>query len=532
MPTSERLNVKPGNCERDLVPMQPTRTAGSDDGSARSLRAGTCRVRGVLAFSAALLASVALAGAGTPKRPNIVFIMCDDLGWADVGFHGSSIPTPNIDRLAKAGVELTRYYVSPVCTPTRAGLMSGRYWSRFGILGVQAIRSLPVDTVTLPRALKSAGYDTALMGKWHLGSKPEWGPQHYGFDHSYGSLGGGVGPYDHFYKFGPYQHTWHRNGELITEKGHVTALTGDEVVNWIAGRKDRDRPFFLYVPFTAPHLPIKEPQEWLDKLPADFAITMRAGAVPGGPPSRFSGTMARQYAACVMHADHQVGRIVAALEAAGKRDNTLIVVTSDNGGSTLNENANQPYPPDNYPEGRIPSSNLPLRGRKEDLYEGGVRVPCIVNWPRVLEPGSTDALASVVDWMPTFSGLAGFKPDKDLKWDGVDLWPRLTGRSQPQKSRLVYCGVREGQVLWEGDWKLISRYGKDGQTAGVELFNLEDDPYETTNLAPKMPDRVRAMQLRLAEVSRRDNDAVVPDREAMLREGRQLDAGPAARPKP
>jgi arylsulfatase A-like enzyme len=257
---------------------------------------------------AALVACTALVEAA----PNFVFILADDLGWADVAFHGGAAPTPNLDKLAKEGIELLQHSVAPVCSPTRVGLMTGRCWSRFGVTTPQNSRALRWDTVTLPRALKRVGYETCIVGKWHLGSKPEWGPNHFGFDHSYGSLAGGVGPYDHQYKKGEFQETWHRNEKLLSEKGHVTDLITKEACDWLAQRGEE--PFFLYVPFTAVHLPIKEPAEWLAKVPADFAGT---------------GEVARHYAACIMHLDDSVGRIVAALESTGKRDQTLSLRASN-----------------------------------------------------------------------------------------------------------------------------------------------------------------------------------------------------------
>jgi len=189
-----------------------------------------------LAFAAALLLAACLAdgraAAAERPRPNVVFIMADDLGWADVGFHGCRVPTPRLDGLAREGVELTAHHVAPVCSPTRAGLLTGRLWSRFGVTTPVNRRALPWDALTLPRALQAAGYDTCLTGKWHLGSLPEEGPNHFGFDHSYGSLAGGVTPWLHFYKQGPWMRTWHRDGTLIEEPGHATDLIAAEAVRW------------------------------------------------------------------------------------------------------------------------------------------------------------------------------------------------------------------------------------------------------------------------------------------------------------
>lgn len=424
--------------------------------------------------------------------PNFVFIMADDLGWADVGFHGGSAPTPNLDRLAREGLELTQHYVAPVCSPTRTGLMTGRFWSRFGVTTPQSERALPWDTITLPRALKSVGYDTALCGKWHLGSQPAWGPNHFGFDHSYGSLGGGVGPYDHHYKKGEFMKTWHRNETLLEEPGHVTDLITEEAVRWLGERTDK--PFFLYLPYTAVHLPIKEPQAWLDRVPA-----------------MITGEVARQYAACLMHLDDALGRIVAALEKAGKREQTVLVFTSDNGGSTA-ENAGQSYPPDDYAKGKLPGSNTPLRGEKGQLYEGGIRVPCIVSWPGTLKPGKVDAPMHIADWMPTFCALADYTPDKGLKWDGRNVWSVLNG-AEPMPQRLLYWTAPgfKASAVREGDFKLIVTTAKGKDAAKTELFDLAKDPHEKTDLSTSQPEKVSQLLAALKEVAKADKDALATD---------------------
>ena len=366
-------------------------------------------------------------------QPNIVFMIADDLGWADVDFHGGIVPTPNLSRLLDEGVELRQHYVAPVCSPTRTGLMTGRYWSRFGVTTPTNTQALPLETVTVARALREVGYETCITGKWHLGSKPAWGPNHFGFDHSYGSMAGGVTPWSHFYKRGPYSVTWHRNETLITEKGHVTDLLAAEACQWIEDRGG-DKPFFLYVPFTAVHLPIREPEAWMDRVPQEIA-----GKVP------------RQYAACILHLDDAVGRIAAALEKAGASDNTLIVFTSDNGGSTA-ENNDTKYPDDRCPGGKLPGNNLPLRGKKGDLYEGGTRVPTLVRWSGKIAAGTAcDAAVHVVDWMPTFCALAGSEADaQQLKWDGVNIWPVISGAGFVGDAFAVFCG---GRVSFAGTSK-------------------------------------------------------------------------------
>lgn len=433
-----------------------------------------------------VLAGLALAGVSAkaaPDRPNLVVIVADDLGWGDVGFHGGNALTPHLDRLAREGVELTHHYVATTCTPTRVGLLTGRYWSRFGIYSPNNGRALPWDTVTLPGALRSVGYETALTGKWHLGSKPEWGPQRFGFDLSYGSLAGGVGPRDHLYKRGEYMHTWHRNGGLFNEPGHVTSLVAEAAVQWIATRGSQ--PFFLYVPLHAVHLPLKEPGEWLARVPA--AITE---------------DVARQYAASIMHMDDTVGKIVEALDRADKRRNTLVMFTSDNGASWAVNNG-EDYPDDDYVGGRVPGNNRPLRGSKGDLYEGGIRVPALINWPGKLAPGKVEQPIHIVDWMPTLLALAGYTSAADLKWDGRDVWSHLSGQSRTRESRLLYWTSARAAAVRDGDMKLILAAGAD---ARPELYDLAWDPHETTDLASLRPAEVEALQRKLAAVARADRD--------------------------
>ncbi len=425
------------------------------------------------------------------ERPNFVFLIADDLGWADVDFHGGNVPTPHLDRLRREGVELAQHYVAPVCSPTRASFMTGRAWSRFGVTTPTNERALPFDTVTIAAALKEAGYDTCLTGKWHLGSMPEWGPNHYGFDHSYGSLAGGVGPWNHFYKKGPHSVTWHRNGELITEEGHVTDLITEEAVSWIAARDDA--PFFLYVPFTAVHLPVKEPPAYLDRVP-----------------DTITGEVPRHYAACIIHLDDAVGSIVEAVERAGKAEETVIVFTSDNGGST-SENNDTKYPADDYPEGRLTGNNLPLRGQKGDPYEGGTRVPTVVRWTGRLKPGTVcDTPLHISDWMPTFCALAGYDAGDSPRWDGRNVWGAITGETElPERSLYSAAPGFRARVLRRGDWKLIVFPGKEGRPEKVELFHLGNDPGEKADLSAKEPGRLAELRAELEAMMRADGDSTV-----------------------
>lgn len=429
-----------------------------------------------------------------PSKPNIVFIMADDLGWADVDFHNGFVETPNLRRLRSQGMELTQHYVAPVCSPTRLGLLTGRYWSRFGVTTPTNTLALPTTTVTLAEVLGTAGYQTCLTGKWHLGSEPQWGPNHFGFQHSYGSLAGGVTPWSHFYKKGPYSKTWHRNEKLITEKGHVTDLITKEAITWLENKKN-NQPFFLYVPFTAVHLPLREPESWLSRVP-----------------KQISGKVRRQYAAAVLHLDDAVGRILTAVDKLDKSENTFIVVTSDNGGSTA-ENNDTKYPDDLCPAGKLPGSNLPLRGKKGDLYEGGTRVPTIVRWKGEISPGSkNNTPVHIVDWMPTFCRLSGSTADaKNLKFDGVDLWPVFSGTRTLEDRPLYSAGTGfRSSTLRKGPWKLLLHWGrKSTDEVRVELYHIGDDSSEARNLASLHPGKVVELKKDLFELSRQDRDAQV-----------------------
>ena len=432
-----------------------------------------------------LLSFSAAVARADSSQPNMVFLIADDLGWADVAFHGGRAPTPNLDQLASEGLELTHHYVAPVCSPTRVGFLTGRCWSRYGITTPTNEQALPRETTTLATALRSCGYETCLIGKWHLGSKPIWGPNHFGFDHSYGSLAGGVTAWSHRYKRGPYSVTWHRNGSLLEERGHVTDLLTNEAVKWIEGRTEK--PFFLYVPFTAVHLPINEPQAWLDKVPN--SITRDIG---------------RHYAACVMHLDDAVGRILTALEKKGLRKNTLVVFTSDNGGSTATNNT-QPYPADDSPAGKLPASNRPLRGQKGSVYEGGTRVPTVVSWPEKITRRQESTPVFIADWMPTFCQLAGYQPPDGLRWDGTDLSPLLLQKTPLPERPIYIAGPRWKTVsLRLGNWKLIA-----SPNGPPQLFHVSKDPSEETNLASQEPERLQAMLATLKEVRASDNDSVV-----------------------
>lgn len=432
-------------------------------------------------YLVALLAALATLSAA--PRPNILVIVADDLGWADVGYHGSKIPTPNIDRLCRSGVELDRHYVSPVCTPTRIGLLTGRYWSRFGNTAPSNERCLPWGTETLASALRQAGYDTCITGKWHLGSLPEWGPRQFGFNHSHGSLAGGVNPNNHLYKTGRFSKTWHRDDRLIEEEGHATDLIAREAIRYI--RMKRDNPFFVYVPFTAVHTPFVEPEKYLR-------------ACRDVPEDR------RAFAACLAHLDERIGDILAAVDATGARERTLVLFFSDNGGQNPKSDDSTRYPGTGK-SCRLKGMNTPLRGWKAGTYEGGIRTPACVAWPGTIRPGRCEALLSVTDWMPTLTRLAGWRPAADLKWDGRDIWPILSGERAGNPERALYCkgpGGRTLAVIHDG-WKLIHT-PKGGR---FELYHLADDPEESRDLFHSEPDVVMKLQALLKRLMKADDDA-------------------------
>jgi arylsulfatase A-like enzyme len=417
---------------------------------------------------------VLLAGPVLPihgaARPNIVLIIADDLGWRDVGWHGSEIHTPALDRLAKNGVRLERHYVYPTCSPTRAGLLSGRNPSRFGIHAPIAGRSkqaLPSDAPTLARTLQAAGYDTALCGKWHLGLRPEVGPRKYGFAHSYGYLHGQIDPITHLYKNG--DRSWHRNDIFVNEKGHATDLLADEAIRFI--HKDRKGPFFLWLAFSVPHHPLVEEDRWLKP----YTQTIKN-------PSR------RLYTASVSHMDAAIGRVVAALQKRNQLDSTFILFTSDNGGqerySSKTDYGGKHGPND------VLGDNRPWRGWKGSLHEGGIRVPALAHRPAELKPGIVKETLSYLDWFPTLAALARTKAPAGI--EGRDVSAVLHGKKVPPIH--LYWNTGAARALLDGDWKLIvPRRGK------AELYDLGSDPTEKNDLADRRKDKVESLMKLLRE---------------------------------
>ena len=436
-----------------------------------------------------LLGNAVPAATQAANPPNVVVILADDLGNADLGYRGSDIRTPNIDKLAEGGVRLENFHGMPVCTPARAALMTGRYPMRYGLQTLVIFPNhsygLPTDERTLPQALKEAGYSTAMVGKWHLGhANQKYWPQNRGFDHFYGNLAGEV---DYFTKVRGGVIDWQRNGKFLQEKGYYLDLIGDEAVRLIE-KQPKDRPLFLYFASLAPHAPYQATKAG----EAAYASTIQ-------DPTR------RTYAAMITSLDDQVGRIVAALEKRGMRENTVIVFSTDNGGPrsavvASGAHSREEREASGVTQDVLPASNGNLRGGKGSLYEGGVRTPTILNWPGHLKPGVVDLPLHIVDIMPTVLALAGAPPNPaDRPLDGKDIWGTVAeGKPSPHDDILVNVEAFRGSVI-KGRWKLVKIALLPGRT---ELFDLSVDPGEKTDLAAANPEIVRDLESRLVAYAR------------------------------
>ena len=431
-------------------------------------------------------------------KPNILYMLADDLGWGDISCHGAPIRTPNIDRLFRDGTVLDNHCVNATCTPTRASLLTGRFPSRFGSHATSPNNApvMPDGYETLAGGLKNAGYSTGLFGKWHLGSLPEFGPNLYGFDHAYGSLAGGVDPYNHHYKTGEFSVTWHRNGELIEERGHVTDLIMREAVDWMESQKN---PWFCYVPFTAVHIPIKAPEHWIDKYTFDTYDL--------DPDKDVSF---KKYAAYASHMDWAVGQLMECVDRLCQRENTLVVFSSDNGAKHAYEPGNVKKYPGYQPETPRLGSNLPLRGEKAQLYEGGVRTPTVAYWDGSLGSKTVEAPMHIVDWMPTLANLAGYKPGQDPRWDGTDIWSVISGEKKSIEGRSIFWNIHDRKfALRKDDWKLV--VGEKEDPEECELFCITADPCEKQDLAGEHPDRVKGMRAEIEEMRKQDGSSKRPD---------------------
>ncbi|MBL9058645.1 MAG: arylsulfatase [Mangrovicoccus sp.] len=438
-------------------------------------------VRSVLArsFPAAVLLCLGTLLApplAADDRPNIVVILADDLGWADVGFHGSDIATPTLDDLAASGAELAQFYAQPMCTPTRAALMTGRYPFRYGlqtaVIPSGGLYGLPLDEFLLPQALEAAGYQTAIIGKWHLGHfDPAYWPGNRGFELSYGPL---IGEIDHFDHDSHGVRDWYRDGAPLTEDGYDTTLFADAAVDLIETR-DRDRPLFLYLAFTAPHTPYQAPEAEL---------------------ARYEGIadpLRRAYAGQITAMDSAIGRVLEAIDTAGMRDNTLIVFASDNGGTR-----SAMFAGEGKVTGEIPPDNGPFRDGKGSVYEGGTRVVALANWPGRIAPGKVDGIVHMVDLFPTLTGLAAADSRGPAALDGIDVWETIRSGAPSPRTGIVYNIEPYRAAVREGDMKLV---WTTLLPPSVELFDLGRDPAEAVNLATSDPATVARLQTQVLDLA-------------------------------
>jgi arylsulfatase B len=428
-------------------------------------------------------AAAALIGASdtalaqeTGQKPNIVHIVADDLGWKDIGFNGcTDIKTPNIDALAAGGAKFTQFYVQPMCTPTRAALMTGRYPFRYGLQTavIPSVSAYGLDTAEwlMPQCLKEAGYKTAIIGKWHLGhaDKKYW-PKQRGFDFQYGAM---IGELDYFTHEEHGVLDWYQDNKPLKEKGYTTTLIGNQAVKLIE-QHDTSTPLYLYLTFNAPHTPYQAPKEYIDRY------------------RNIEDPTRRTYAGMVACLDDEIGRVVAALDKKKMRDNTLILFHSDNGGTRSAMFAGVMA---DMSKVKIPCDNGPYREGKGTLYEGATRVCALANWPGHIKAGSTVAgMIHAVDMYPTLAKLAGASIAKCKPLDGMDVWQTISEGKPSPRTEIVYNVEPFRGAVRQGDWKLIWR---TMLPSSVDLYNLAQDPSEKNNLAAANPDKVAALQQRL-----------------------------------
>jgi arylsulfatase A-like enzyme len=423
-----------------------------------------------------LLSALPSGHGSAARKPNIVILLADDLGYADVGFHGcADVPTPNLDALARGGVRFTNGYVTgPYCSPTRAGLMTGRYQQRFGHEfnpSLQESRAsgagLPLTETTLADRLKAAGYRTAMFGKWHLGANEKQHPLSRGFDEFHGFLDG-----EHSYLEPTEKVDSHvLDGRTpVKEMKYLTEELADRAEAFI--KRQQAQPFFLYLPFNAVHTPMHATEQYLKRF------------------EQIADPRRRAYAAMLAAMDDAVGRVMAALRAAKLEEDTLIFFFSDNGGPTM-------------PTTTVNASiNRPLRGSKRQTYEGGIRVPFVIQWKGRLPAGKVFEQPVIqLDVLPTALAAAGVAVKPAWKLDGVNLLPYLTGKQKRAPHETLYWRMGGMMAIRRGDWKLVkTREGRLetnvetlNDLSDAALYNLAEDIGEQTDLAAKHPEKVREL---------------------------------------
>lgn len=417
-----------------------------------------------------VLSACFLAG---ETRPNVVILFADDSGYADFGFQESVRDdfrhlTPHIDSIADAGARFTNAYVTaPVCSPSRAGMMTGRYQERFGHetnLPPGTQNGLPLSETFGVKRLQELGYETGLIGKWHLGYPEAFQPNQRGYEHFYGLLQGSRSY--HPYKKPTKDRVIQENGTPTAETGYVTDRLGDAACRFI--EENRSNPFYLFVSFTAPHGPL-EP---------------RMGSYDAARIDHIEHVHRRNYAGLVVAMDDNVGKILSTIENNGLNENTIVIFTNDNGG----------------PGGKDSTSNYPLRGFKGQLYEGGIRVPFAMAWPGEIVPGTVVSTPiTTMDILPTIIEADGKVVPDDWQLDGSSLLPLLGVSDEPFPERSLYwrrSGITGPIAIREGNWKLLERNSPDGVT---ELYDLSADIGESTNVAKKYPKVLSRLQSKLRQ---------------------------------
>lgn len=439
---------------------------------------------GIALFTAADLTAQISRPVG---RPNVVLIIMDDVGYGDYGSYGASdIKTPHVDSLARDGVRFTDFYAAPTCTPTRAALITGRYQQRVRLEVPIRNQGTPGGDVglaatggSLPQLLKDNGYATGLVGKWHLGYKPEFQPKAHGFDYFFGFLSGAVDYYQHTSRDG--QHDLYENGTPVHVKGYLTDLITERSVRFIEGHAQQ--PFFLEVAYNAAHWPFQVPDT------PSVAVDNGRFVQPTEEPT----ATRREYAAILERADRGVGEILAALRTFGLERETLVVFTNDNGGEWLSRNA-------------------PLFHRKDTLWEGGIRVPLLMRWPGNIRAGRVSGQVGItMDLTASILAATGTTVPPDARLEGVDLLPIVRGQS-PVVERTLFFRIstprRHQWAVRQGDWKLVV---DGGELPGAPvspvppptlLFNLRQDIGERNDLAKDRPDLARRLRRLMAEWER------------------------------
>lgn len=404
-------------------------------------------------------------------KPNILLILTDDQGYHDVSYYGTAdLQTPNIDGLAGEGMRFDNFYANcPVCSPTRAALMAGRYQEYVGVPGVIRTHAenswgfLDPEAVLLPEKLNEAGYHTALIGKWHLGLESPNTPNERGFDFFHGWLGDMMDDYVEKRRHGI--NYMRRNDEIIDPAGHATDIFTQWSIDYIEEQAQTGQPFFLYLAYNAPHFPVQPPEEWLAKVKAREPNLSEKRA---------------KLVAFIEHLDDGIGKVINALKTTGQYDNTVILFSSDNGGLLRDE-----------------ANNGPWRDGKQSVYEGGLRVPTFVVWKDVVQPGGSTAYKSLtMDMYPTLVDIAGGQVDHPI--EGKSFLPLLQGQTMSDQDRPLFFSRREGGAVYGGltiqavqlnEWKLL----QNSPFAPQELYNLAEDPQEQNNLIGQEPEKFREL---------------------------------------